>query len=395
MPEDYRKVVFDVYKRKKFEGDLSSNLLNPTPGNLRAECLIVCRERYNDKDHEILRLFFDGNKEKGYIKSIENSKAQSLRQMSEILKGADVKNPGVKYFELLAWLIGLNIGTETSYYKSFYDNTKQDSPADGETKDQPKVIINENLDTVEEPYLDLIKTSQVVKVIDGIPVIEKEQDKETTKLEPAEDGDTKTKEEEPKDGDNFDSPIIPNSSISFRHILISCTVFMLIGIGVYQFRENKSNKINAFNTLLSSGNEKCMYWTGDHYQAITCGENLNGFETFPINTDKIANFKRITQPDTLTKNALGKTWYAKREGRIEFYTDSGDHPTDANKRLLPVTTYILNKYISYHRYLLKLIFWSAGIIIFSLIFGIGAIYLGRKVKKQRIEAKKQKLKAAA
>lgn len=342
MFEEYKTLVLNFYLEMKGEGFLSSDMENPGREKLKHECLLKFSKNNAKKDKDLIQMFFDPKNEYNddHIRSIEKYDLDKFRPLvSYLKKEKNVRdNRNVK---LLAWLL--------------------DCPSYEEWRSGVK-----------------------------FPVI---RPPEPPKL--PRDGNATTEEDDQKEGDDSDPPINPKSPISFKQILISCGIFLIIGIGVYQFRENKLSKINAFNTLLSSGKEKCMYWTGDHYQPITCEENLNGFTTLPINTVKIANFKRITQPDTLTKNALGKTWYAKREGKIEFYTDSGDHPTDVNKRLLPVTAYILNKYISYHRYLLNLIFWSAGIIIFSLIFGIGTIYFGRNVKRKRIETKKPQVKAAA
>lgn len=335
MFEEYKTLVLNFYLEMKEKGFLSSDMENPGREKLKHECLLKFSKKNAKKDRDLIQMFFDPKNEYNddHIRSIEKYDLDKFRPLVGFLtSGKGVRDD--KNVKLLAWLLDC----------PGYEDWRTGVPFPEITPPSPP--------------------------------------------KPAEDVDTKTEEEEPKEGDNSDPPIIPNSPIAFKHILISCTAFMLIGIGLYQFKENKTSKISSFNTLFSSGNEKCMYWAGDHYQPITCEENLNRFATFPINAHKIANFKRITQPDTLTKNALGKTWYAKREGRIEFYTDSGDHPVDGNKRLLPVTTYILNKYISYHRYLLNLVFWSAGIIICSLIFGIGAIYLGRKVKKQRVKTEK-------
>jgi len=341
MFEEYKALVLNFYLEMKKKGFLSSDMENPGREKLKHECLLMFSKKNAKKDRDLIQMYFDPQNEyNDLIRSIEKYDLDKFRPLVAFLRSEkNVRDD--KNVKLLAWLL--------------------DCPSYDEWRNGV--------------LFPLIMPAEPLK--------------------PVEDGDKKTDGEESKDGGNSDSPINPNSSISFKHILISCSVFMLVGIGLYQFRENKTSKISSFNTLFSSGNEKCMYWTGDSYQAVACDAGPKGGQTIPLDADKMRKFRRVMQPDTLTKDALGKVWYAKRGGTIEFYTDSGDHPTDANKRLLPVTTYILNKYISYHRYLLNLIFWSAGIVIYSLIFGIGAIFLGRKVKKQKIKTEKQKVKAAA
>lgn len=91
-----------------------------------------------------------------------------------------------------------------------------------------------------------------------------------------------------------------------------------------------------------TGKEQCMYWAGDHYQPAACNEKVEGLVALDL--QKTAHFKKIDR-NQLSYESLGKVWYVKIGGIIEFYTDSGFHPTHPEKRLLPLTSYILNKYI--------------------------------------------------
>jgi hypothetical protein len=50
------------------------------------------------------------------------------------------------------------------------------------------------------------------------------------------------------------------------------------------------------------------------------------------------------RPDTLTQRALGHVWYSKIDGLVEFYTAGGIHPVHRERRLRPLTAYILQKY---------------------------------------------------
>jgi hypothetical protein len=93
--------------------------------------------------------------------------------------------------------------------------------------------------------------------------------------------------------------------------------------------------------------EGCMYWDNDHYRAVPCSQPHGETHFYPVDTQKITHFKRITQPDTLTPHSLGSVWYIKINGRIEFYTANGNHPVDTSRRLQRLSSYILNKYV-YH-----------------------------------------------
>lgn len=92
--------------------------------------------------------------------------------------------------------------------------------------------------------------------------------------------------------------------------------------------------------------KQCMYWQGDHYEVVGCKIKIDHASVIALDEQKVNRLKRITRIDTLGEKDLGKVWYVKiRVDSAEFYTDSGAYPLDARKRLLPITPYILNKYI--------------------------------------------------
>jgi len=53
--------------------------------------------------------------------------------------------------------------------------------------------------------------------------------------------------------------------------------------------------------------------------------------------------------DTLTKNSLGKVWYSKIDGKVEFFTSAGFHPVHIDRRLKPLTDYMIKKYVYNNR----------------------------------------------
>jgi hypothetical protein len=89
----------------------------------------------------------------------------------------------------------------------------------------------------------------------------------------------------------------------------------------------------------------CMYWTGDHYQPISCGQMRGDTLVVPLDPEKMAHFKKITRADTITENALGSIWYAKYNGVYECYTSPGYHPIDTSLQLRLLTDYVLIKHI--------------------------------------------------
>jgi hypothetical protein len=103
--------------------------------------------------------------------------------------------------------------------------------------------------------------------------------------------------------------------------------------------------IAAFAYYKIKTNQKCMYWTGDHYEASTCEIKINT-EVIALNKGRLDSLKMVTRPDTITYASIGKLWWGKTNGVVHFYTAGGDHPTDSNKRLLPITKYMIDKYVT-------------------------------------------------
>lgn len=90
--------------------------------------------------------------------------------------------------------------------------------------------------------------------------------------------------------------------------------------------------------------KECMYWDGRAYKAAFCAENNPQYDMIAIDPFKLKYLKKITRPDTLTKeNAIGKVWYDKSNNNVEFFTSYGKHPENG-KALKDVTVRILKNY---------------------------------------------------
>ncbi|MGN8072604.1 hypothetical protein [Mucilaginibacter sp. 22184] len=130
--------------------------------------------------------------------------------------------------------------------------------------------------------------------------------------------------------------LIPSIKKPGKLILLAASA-TIVGITTYFILKPASTSIKG----------GCMYWDKDHYQAVPCNQPPGETPFYLLDMQKITHFRRITQPDTLTPHSLGSVWYIKINGRIEFYTASGNHPVDTSRHLLRLSSYILNKYI-YH-----------------------------------------------
>jgi hypothetical protein len=88
-----------------------------------------------------------------------------------------------------------------------------------------------------------------------------------------------------------------------------------------------------------------MYWAGDHYQQVSCSQKLGEILIIPFDAEKLARFRKITRPDTITEDALGSIWYAKFNNAYECYTAPGNHPIDTTMQLKLLTDYVLIRHI--------------------------------------------------
>lgn len=89
--------------------------------------------------------------------------------------------------------------------------------------------------------------------------------------------------------------------------------------------------------------KECMYWNGEIYVEVFCGEKIEGAEVLGLN-EEAKLLRKITRPDTLTEeNSLGKVWYDKSNNHVEFFTHYGKHPENG-KTLKELTSHILEKY---------------------------------------------------
>jgi len=383
MFEEYLKAILAACEKTRIDKTF-------TPGDFRNECINVFRERPLSNDDEALRLFFGATDLKmGFAKKIENSKADKYRQMPKLLKG-DISNPNRKYIELLAWLIDFNPRPSTLYYQQPNNNRTANNPdisvpteeePGGQNSGELLVIDQDLIETDEQKNGELETIDQDTDKIVGqnpgdLEVIDHVIDKtggqktETGSLdENAGDQDKKTKSTKP-----------------IRTVVMVCTILFLVAGATFFFREKKTNI--GINPILKSD---CMYWTGDSYELIDCNEKVGNSSIIPLDTQKLNHLQKITSPDTLTKDALGKVWYTKIAGEHQFFTDSGAHPLDTQKKLKPLTRYILSNHVSYYRYLLTLVLWSICVIVSGVLCTAFLVSFRKRRKKKMLALTNQKM----
>jgi hypothetical protein len=297
MFPDYQAQVLLSYQKKREAGELSLNLLLPTPAKLREECLATLRDRYVKKDEKTLKMFFEPkSNEVDYMQLIRKSDADKFRPLVNFLKGK-TDGPEDKNIELLAWLI------------DYEPRPYQFRPPEPISVQQPAEIKKDVLN--EAP--GEAKVIKLVTTTDG-------SENSVTQL--------------PKS----------NNKKRARSVMILTIALAIVGAGAYiLWIINKTTTAHSFTSQLSGS---CMYWSDDHYESVPCDQKPSGRLVLALDTLKLYHFKLIGDNDTVSPNSIGKVWYFKTGRSLELYTDSGSHPVHIERRLRPLTRYMWDKYLS-------------------------------------------------
>lgn len=294
MFEKYQDKVLEAYKTK-IESKQMLQLVGISPALLRNECLNIYRERkVDEKDIPSLRVFFgpDTNN-KGYLKIIDEYPTGRFRSLSNFFKGIPVK-PDRKNIELLAWLI--------DYKPRPYQALRgYDISSDG---------------TADATSNEIVVKQKQFPEVEPIDIKEGEDD---CQKEPAKEDALEVRGVQKG---------IPKK---YYKSIFAFGAAAAVAMGAFVFYPK---------------NYQCMYWAGDHYVEIACDQKASA-QVIALDTFKISNLKKIDKWDTLTAASIGKVHYAKvKVDSVDFYTAGGDHPTNSTKRLLPLTQYILTKYVA-------------------------------------------------
>ncbi|MET3537037.1 hypothetical protein [Chryseobacterium limigenitum] len=121
---------------------------------------------------------------------------------------------------------------------------------------------------------------------------------------------------------------------------MALVICLVTGSVVFSHPKNKTYGFAGMSPSM-----ECMYWDGSEYKLVDCNDKNPKFDKkIPMDEDNLQFFKRILRKDTLTyKNAVGKTWYSKYNGEVEFFTKDGTDP-DTGRELRKSTALMLQKY---------------------------------------------------
>ncbi|MDA3613775.1 hypothetical protein [Polluticaenibacter yanchengensis] len=337
MYQDYIDRILEEYEKKKLANELSDSLLLLTTAKLRNECLSVYKKRYNKRyDEKALQSFFGIiDEQEDMLRSIKRINVDKFRQPISLLRG-EIKDTDIKNVELIAWLVDFQ--PRPFVFGRDYSRTE-----DLETKrtitEIEKRTNQDNVDEICEWEIGIGNDTDSGDNSGGGQNIEGEQ-----YTEGINDGKGTLMKQEYKDrrkGIQEEIPKIPISKwYSYSSKKVAVIAFVLLAVA-FTFKERLMIEIGVL-----FANNKCMYWNGEYYVAAPCDEKVKGRFLIALDEEKIKDFKKITNPDTLDQNDVGSVWYTKiTKDSLEYYTGYGNHPVWYNKRLKPLSKYIVDTHI--------------------------------------------------
>lgn len=293
-PEKFHEEIISDYQKKKAQGLLPKEVEYPTSAKLMRHCLILFHEGQLKNDLSILtKIFNSENKYDDLVIAIRKFGVDKFRPLRNFIVGI-TDRPSENVMNLLAILIDFQPRPYEKWREIRY------AEADG---------LSAGIQVEESP---------------NKPTSGNEKDSDNLKEETV---NGKPPEEPPSNGEEQTKNSKPTPKIRI------ITLFVIVAAAAC---------LGTFTLF----NKQCMYWTGDRYVPIACHQKIEGAEIIPLDKHLAVNMRKITQPDTLKKNALDNVWYIKISvDSTEFYTSAGFYPLDRTKKLRPVTEYILNKYV--------------------------------------------------
>lgn len=317
---DYQQLVMQAYEQKMLNNTLPHGLTHLTPANLKNECMMRCTENVSRKDEKVIRDFCEDLKEpKTCHAIIQRCNTDKFRPLVNYLKGRS-ESTDERNIELLAWLIDFS-GRPWEMGKNYSDNN---AISEKPTLNVDSPATEDDITALDPPTDSPITESD--KAISN-PIIPENS------LSPV--GTYGSDDSEPVKTEETSDPERKKGK-STKQLATAVLLSLVLGSGSILWWKDKYQP-------LPSGS--CMYWHEDHYEAIACNQKIPDAMVIALDTMRLKNFRKITKWDTITYQAIGKVWYSKINGKLEYYTLAGEHPVVFDRQLKPITVHIIDKYI--------------------------------------------------
>lgn len=310
---DYERLVRQTFEQKQANNELPYGSLLLTPASFKDACVMRCTQGISRRDEKFVRAFCgDLDESKSCLSIIQRYDTDKFKPLVNYLNGKSKKTDR-KNIELLAWLIDFpNRPWELG--KSYPGEPNTDPPLSdtNPVAGEPETVEN----TTGNPPANEPDTTDGIPEIRKIPALLYGSNEE-------ESVDTKTEEADNQVKKGRSTKRLA-ATVVLSLALATGGAWLLKGITEPRF---------------SGG---CMYWSEDHYKPIACDQKIPNAMIIALDTVKLKNFRKITTPDTITYQAIGKVWYSKIDNKFEFFTSGGEHPVVYGRRLKPVTKYIID-----------------------------------------------------
>ncbi|OCX54264.1 hypothetical protein BEL04_08380 [Mucilaginibacter sp. PPCGB 2223] len=294
MSPEYRAAVLKAYQEKRDSGNLSPNLIEPKSGTLKAEC-VTAFDWYQSTDEATLQLFY-GKKdnEKAYKQAVKNGVAETTFKALNNFLNDRTEAPVDRTIELLAFLIDFR----PRPYRYGWKPNETQGETGGKTPPPPPPVNEDDDDTGET-----IKENLLARWM---------------------------------------------RFVNRKNIAITALVIATLTGGLYALKNSAGKPpIKKTDSLsLSVIPTRHMYWNNDHYDTIP-GSTPNSAPVLTLDTFRLAHFRQITDTSQINAQSIGHVWYFKTAKGLACFTAGGAYPLDTNRRLKPITLYMIDKY--FHR----------------------------------------------
>ncbi len=307
MFEKFQMAVRNAYLDQKHNGELHFDRSWPSPGELRSWCLHCYLSGLNKEDEFIFIRFFNREQsDKGLPVLIENFDIDKLRPLRNFISGDTRRRPDENIVKLLAVLINF---TPRPYRAADWDEKAYSAEIEKNPENNSEISSLSDNRPLEklQGYDEEKKEVQIVELI-----AQAEPDGKTDATEALSPASEKKRP--------LNKTIVYTLS-SLTIVVLFCVVFYNIGTTT-----------------------DCMCWNGEKYMEVDCQDSAQPYQIIGLNKNKMEHFHKITRPDTLNYNDVGKVWYSKIDNRVEFFTHPGYHPVHYGKSLKAATKHIIENY---------------------------------------------------
>jgi hypothetical protein len=289
---NYKKAIKEKYELEK-NGDNYLYLVQPSQANLRKLCWQKFENNTNQSDLIVFNGFF-GFPFDLANKNLFKTKTDRFRPIGSFFRG-ETETPTDDIIELAAILVDFQPRPFTKFRVKSSDligivNTEE------ENKTHESVILNREEASKQNQFKKEVSKPSILFL-------------------------------------NFKRSF---SQSFFKHskVILVLVCFLVLGFTISYFLFPK---------------KQCMQWNYDHYEEVSCDNDLQGFKAanvIELLDENVLNLRKIKVSDTTVffKNGAALIWYAKTKEGIDFFNTHGRHPENYHA-LKPVTPYIIKKYI--------------------------------------------------